>query len=29
VRNFAWMKHDPDFNSLRDDPEFIALTSIA
>ena len=26
VRNFPWMKHDPDLNSLRDDPEFIALT---
>ncbi len=29
VRNFAWMKHDPDFNSLRDDPEFIELTASA
>ena len=27
VRNFAWMKNDPDLDSLRDDPEFQALTS--
>ena len=27
VRNFAWMKNDPDLDSLRDDPEFLALTS--
>ncbi len=26
VRNFAWMKHDPDLNSLRDDAEFIEMT---
>jgi adenylate cyclase len=26
VRNFDWMKHDPDLNALRDDPEFIELT---
>jgi adenylate cyclase len=26
VKNFPWMKHDPDLNSLRDDPEFIAMT---
>ena len=26
VKNFPWMKHDPDLNSLREDPEFIALT---
>jgi adenylate cyclase len=26
VRNFQWMKHDPDLNSLRDDPEYIAMT---
>ncbi len=26
VTNFQWMKHDPDLNSLRDDPEFIELT---
>jgi len=25
--NFAWLKQDPDLNSLRDNPEFIALTS--
>ena len=28
VRNFEWMKHDPDLNSLRDDPEFLELTKI-
>ena len=27
VRNFACMKNDPDLDSLRDDPEFQALTS--
>jgi TolB-like protein/tetratricopeptide (TPR) repeat protein len=27
VRNFAWMKNDPDLDSLRDDPEFQALTA--
>jgi tetratricopeptide (TPR) repeat protein len=27
VRNFAWMKNDPDLDSLRDDPEFAALTA--
>jgi adenylate cyclase len=27
VQNFAWMKNDPDFDSLRDDPEFIELTT--
>jgi adenylate cyclase len=26
VRNFDWMKHDPDLNDLRDDAEFIELT---
>ncbi len=26
VTNFQWMKHDPDLNSLRADPEFIELT---
>jgi adenylate cyclase len=26
VRNFDWMRHDPDLNSVRDDPEFIAMT---
>jgi len=26
VKNFDWMRHDPDLNSLRDDPEFIAMT---
>jgi adenylate cyclase len=25
--NFGWMKHDPDMVALRDNPEFIALTS--
>jgi adenylate cyclase len=25
--NFAWIKQDPDMSPLRDDPEFIALTS--
>jgi adenylate cyclase len=25
--NFGWMRHDPDFAKLRDDAEFIALTS--
>ena len=23
--NFGWMKHDPDLDSLRDDPEFVEL----
>jgi len=27
VQNFAWMKNDPDFDSLRDDPEFVELTA--
>ena len=26
VKNFQWMKHDPDLNSLREEPEFIELT---
>ncbi len=26
VTNFQWMMHDPDFISLRDDPEFIELS---
>ena len=26
VRNFAWMKADPDLDSLRADPEYIRLT---
>jgi adenylate cyclase len=26
VTNFQWMKHDPDLNSLRAEPEFIELT---
>jgi adenylate cyclase len=26
VLNYAWMKNDPDLDSLRQDPEFIALT---
>ncbi len=26
VLNYAWMKNDPDLDSLRDDPEFVALT---
>jgi len=25
VRNFGWMKHDPDLDPLRGDPEFIEL----
>ena len=25
--NFGWMRHDPDMAALRDNPEFIALTS--
>jgi len=25
--NFGWMRNDPDMASLRDNPEFIALTS--
>jgi adenylate cyclase len=25
--NFGWMRNDPDMATLRDDPEFIALTS--
>ena len=27
VANFQWMKHDPDLNSLRDNPEFIEMTA--
>jgi TolB-like protein/Flp pilus assembly protein TadD len=27
VTNYQWWKHDPDLDSLRDDPEFIALSS--
>lgn len=27
VRNFTWMKNDPDFDSLRGEPEFIELTT--
>jgi hypothetical protein len=23
--NFGWMRNDPDFTSLRDNPEFIEL----
>jgi hypothetical protein len=23
--NFGWMKHDPDLDALRGDPEFIEL----
>lgn len=26
VKNFDWMRHDPDLNSLREIPEFIAMT---
>jgi adenylate cyclase len=26
VTNFQWMKHDPDLNSLRAEPEFIEMT---
>jgi adenylate cyclase len=26
VKNFQWMKHDPDLNSLREEPEFIEMT---
>ncbi len=26
VLNYAWMKNDPDLDSLREDPEFVALT---
>ena len=26
VKNFQWMRHDPDLNSLREIPEFIAMT---
>jgi hypothetical protein len=25
--NFGWMRHDPDLAALRDNAEFIALTS--
>ncbi len=25
VTNFGWMKHDPDFEPIRDDPEFLEL----
>jgi pentatricopeptide repeat protein len=25
VVNFSWMKHDPDLDPLREDPEFIEL----
>ena len=28
VVNFPWMKHDPDLNPLRSDPEFIELTKL-
>jgi adenylate cyclase len=27
VKNFPWMQHDPDLDSLRDDPEFIEMTA--
>ena len=23
--NFGWMKHDPDLNTLRNDPDYMAL----
>jgi hypothetical protein len=26
VTNYQWWQHDPDLHSLRDDPEFIALS---
>jgi hypothetical protein len=25
VTSYAWMKHDPDFDPIRKDPEFIEL----
>ncbi len=26
VKNFQWMKHDPDLNPLREEPDFIEMT---
>jgi hypothetical protein len=26
VKNFGWMRNDPDLDALRNDPEFIQLT---
>ena len=27
VTNFGWMRHDPDFEPIRNEPDFIELTT--